>query len=89
MANNKKIPSGGAWVLAQEQDKVGDGFQELQAFEGQLAEVHIFDKVLSEVEILKMKETCAQSILKGSVISWNNFTSGVHGDVRKVPATCC
>ena len=89
MAKNKKIPSGGAWVLAQEQDKVGDDFDKNQAFEGELAEVHIFDKALSEEKILKMKESCAQSIHKGSVISWNNFTSGVHGDVRKVPATCC
>ena len=89
MAEEETIPSGGAWVLAQEQDAVGGRFDKSQAFEGELAEVHIFDKVLSDVEILKMKETCAQSILKGSVISWNNFTSGVHGDVRKVPATCC
>ena len=89
MAKGEKIQSGGAWVLGQDQDKVGGDFHEDQAFEGELAEVHIFDKVLSMEKILKMNETCAQSMRKDSVISWNNFTSGVRGNVTKVLATCC
>ena len=89
MAAGIEIPSGGAWVLAQEQDIVGGNYDESQAFEGELAEVHIFDKVLSEEEIFEMKETCAQCIREGNVISWNEFRSGVHGDVQEVPATFC
>ena len=88
-AEGVEIPSGGAWVLAQEQDTVGGGFDENQAFEGELTEVHIFDKVLSQEEIFEMKETCAQCIREGNVISWNEFRSGVHGDVQEVPATFC
>ena len=89
VAEGIEIPSGGAWVLGHEQDTVGGGFAENQAFEGELAEVHIFDKVLSEEEIFEMKETCAQCIREGNVISWNEFRSGVHGDVQEVSATFC
>ena len=76
--------------MGQEQDKVGGDFAENQAFEGELAEVHIFNKVLSEEDILQMNKTCGQSMLKGNVKSWDDFKSApVNGVVQKVHATFC
>ena len=91
VAKGVTIPSSrSAWVLGQEQDKVGGGFQEHQAFEGELAEVHIFNKVLSKEDILQMNKTCGQSMRKGNLESWDDFKSAdVHGDVQEVDAIFC
>ena len=76
--------------MGQEQDDVGMRFQENQAFQGRLAEVHVFNKVLSNEEILQMNKTCGQSMHKGNVKSWDDFRSaGVNGDVEMVHATFC
>ena len=76
--------------MGQEQDNVGKEFEEHQAFQGRLAEVHIFDKVLSKEKILQMNKTCGQSMHKGNVKSWDDFRSaGVNGDVEMVHATFC
>ncbi|MGD1808974.1 LamG-like jellyroll fold domain-containing protein [Dapis sp. BLCC M126] len=60
LSKGKKINSGGALILGQEQDKLAGGFDVNQAFEGQMAHVRIYDRVLSPEEInecMKVDET--------------------------------
>ncbi|MGD1703436.1 LamG-like jellyroll fold domain-containing protein, partial [Dapis sp. BLCC M229] len=51
LSKGKKINSGGALILGQEQDKLAGGFDVNQAFEGQMAHLRIYDRVLSPEEI--------------------------------------
>ena len=45
------IATGGALVLGQEQDKLGGGFALNQAFQGQMAHLRVYNRVLSPEEI--------------------------------------
>ena len=45
------IPGGGSLVLGQEQDTIGGGFAEYQAFEGELEDVRIYSYVLSREQV--------------------------------------
>ena len=83
------IPGGGTWVLGQDQDYVGGGFDVSQMMLGEMTEVNIWDKVFSYEEIREFSISC-QSKLQGNVKSWNDFLAGVKGNVRIVPkSTCC
>ncbi|NEN91260.1 MAG: hypothetical protein F6K48_21060, partial [Okeania sp. SIO3H1] len=50
-SQGKKIISGGSLVLGQEQDKIAGKFDANQAFEGQMAHVRMYNRVLSPEEI--------------------------------------
>ena len=86
--SGRKLSRGGMWVLGQDQDVVGGGFATNQAFQGEMTEVNVWDKVLSSKVILKMSKSC-QSTRGGNVKSWNDFKSGVKGNVKIVKPTCC
>ena len=58
-----------AFVIGQEQDGIGEGYQSEQAFIGDVTELNIWDKVFDENEI-KMMATC-QSFSKGNIVSWD------------------
>ncbi|NES04562.1 MAG: hypothetical protein F6K22_18040 [Okeania sp. SIO2F4] len=45
------IATGGALILGQEQDKLGGGFAVNQAFQGQMAQMRMYNRVLSPQEI--------------------------------------
>lgn len=86
---NYKIEGNGTWVLGQDQDSVGGGFQIGDAMQGEMTEVNIWKDVLSEKEIIEFSSSC-QSNLKGNVKSWENFKYGVKGEVivQKNPSCC-
>lgn len=47
------ITGGGALVLGQDQDSIGGGFDATQAWKGELDEVRVYSRVLSEAEVLE------------------------------------
>ncbi|KAL9972439.1 hypothetical protein ACROYT_G018741 [Oculina patagonica] len=73
------IRSGGTTVIGQEQDAVGGGFQADQSFVGDVTQVNIWDRVLSDNELFYHSSTC--NTAHGSVNSWSQFKDGVHGGV--------
>ncbi len=75
------LEPGGALVLGQEQDAVGGGFDPLQAFQGQITEVRVFDYARTDQQIqdnsgVLLANPEAES---GLVINWqgNVDSSGV------------
>ena len=46
------VTNGGSFVLAQEQDAVGGGFDPAQAFTGNIIIVRLYNKVLSDAEVM-------------------------------------
>ena len=75
------ITQGGTVVLGQDQDTMGGGFEDKDAFgDGQLAELNMWDRVLSEREIAGHYQDCL--IPQGNVHAWSDFKADIHGAVR-------
>ena len=66
-------------MLGQDQDTVGGGFKLEDTLNAQLAEVNMWDRVLSESEIAAQYTNC--KIPSGSVVTWSEFKTLTHGSV--------
>ena len=66
-------PTGGIWIIGQDQDRRGGGFEKIDAMKGLLAEVNIWDRVLCSYEIAALTSSCGP-IMKGNVKAHNDFT---------------
>ena len=73
------VRSGGHLVLGQDQDTVGGGFELDNTLNAQLAEVNMWDRVLSEKEIAAQYTNCR--IPSGSVVTWSEFKTLTNGSV--------
>ncbi|XP_078594462.1 uncharacterized protein LOC144872277 [Branchiostoma floridae x Branchiostoma japonicum] len=78
-----KVRSGGVWILGQEQDKVGGGFDPNQAFSGELSQVNLWDRVLTAAEI--GTDVCGQH---GNVIDWETTAINVFGQATSAKYRC-
>ena len=66
-------------MLGQDQDTVGRGFELENTLNAQLAEVNMWDRVLSEKEIAAQYTNCR--IPSGSVVTWSEFKTLTNGSV--------
>ncbi|KAI8497393.1 hypothetical protein Bbelb_246990, partial [Branchiostoma belcheri] len=74
------VNRGGAWILGQDQDTLGGGFVQGQAFRGELSQVNLWDRVLSEAEIgTSWSAFCSHH---GNVIDWRATNVQFFGQVR-------
>ncbi|MCP4442023.1 MAG: T9SS type A sorting domain-containing protein [Aureispira sp.] len=69
---NKDIRANGTFMLGQEQDAVGGGFEAEQAFEGDIAEVIIYDRVISPADRIKVESYLG---IKYGVTLGHNYVS--------------
>jgi hypothetical protein len=53
-----QIKGGGIWVIGQDQDSLGGGFQAIDSFKGILTEVNIWNRVLGSDEIKSFENDC-------------------------------
>ena len=75
------IPRGGTFVLGQDQDSLGGGFQTNNAFgPGQVTEVNLWSNVLSGSEISVQYQSC--HIPPGSVFAWPQFKNVSYGALQ-------
>ncbi|XP_066269302.1 uncharacterized protein [Branchiostoma lanceolatum] len=81
-----KVRSGGAWILGQDQDIVGGGFDANQAFVGELSEVNLWDRVLSPAEI--GADWAAFCGLHGNVIDWDTTNIELFGETSRAEYQC-
>ena len=82
------IPGGGVWVVGQDQDRLGGGFQMKDSFKGEMVETNIWNKVLTPQDILIMSRSCQANLPFGIIKSWKEFLAGVKGNVKKVKSNC-
>ncbi|KAJ7335989.1 Neuronal pentraxin-1 [Desmophyllum pertusum] len=81
------IDNNGIFILGQEQDNYGGGFQQYQSFLGQMSGVNMWNRVLTADEILHMSTNCSYGI--GNYLRWSDFVTGLHGGVSMTsPMTC-
>ena len=81
------IDNNGTFILGQEQDSYGGGFEQSQSFFGQMYGVNMWDTVLPAEEILRLSKNCTHGV--GNYLRWIDFVTGLHGNVTITsPATC-
>ena len=83
-----EIGNDGIFILGQDQDDYGGGFDQDQSFNGEIYNVNMWNRVLNAEEILKMSTDCADGV--GNYLMWKDFVDAdVYGDVSKTsPANC-
>ncbi|CAL8310922.1 unnamed protein product [Merluccius merluccius] len=74
LAPGHHLRAGGQLVLGQEQDSPGGGFDSTQALVGELAQVGIWDRVLTPGQVASLAR-CGQ-VAQGSLISWTESERG-------------
>ncbi|KAI8513949.1 hypothetical protein Bbelb_082730 [Branchiostoma belcheri] len=84
----ERVRRGGTWILGQDQDRVGGGFEASQSFIGELSKVNLWDRVLSPAEI------AADCSYHGNVIDWDTTDIRVLGEASRAeyhrcPSTTC
>lgn len=72
LSTNQTVKPGGFAVLGQDQDTIGGDFVVSDAFVGELAEVNLWDVVLSATDVAAQYRN--GYIPQGSVIQWSEFT---------------
>ncbi|KAK3861646.1 hypothetical protein Pcinc_032411 [Petrolisthes cinctipes] len=68
----------GTLVLGQEQDNLGGGFDRNQIFRGDLAQISLWDRVLSSRDVAGMAE--CRDVGRGNLFSSDTVTFELHGD---------
>ncbi|XP_028401168.1 sushi, von Willebrand factor type A, EGF and pentraxin domain-containing protein 1-like [Dendronephthya gigantea] len=84
--NGSIIRGGGKWVIGQDQDKLGGGFEAGGSFAGELVGIHIWDKILSYAEIEKISSSCRETA-KGNYVAFSDFI--IYGNVTRYRPDCC
>lgn len=75
-------------LLASPQDTYGGGFDATQAFVGDLANFHIWDKKLSVEEIYNLA-TCSSKAQVGNVFAWMETSLDIYGGASKWTFEAC
>ncbi|XP_066283061.1 adhesion G protein-coupled receptor L2-like [Branchiostoma lanceolatum] len=78
LSTGEKVSTRGTWILGQDQDSLGGGFDRKQAFSGEMSRVNLWDSVLSPTEIGTNWTTFCSH--QGNVINWTNTEVHVFGD---------
>ena len=75
-------------MIGEEQDKYGGDFTPKESFIGDLSQLNIWDRELSNNEIYDLASTCGHD--QGNVLAWADFHSRITGNVKKTaPSLAC
>ncbi|XP_046863456.1 sushi, von Willebrand factor type A, EGF and pentraxin domain-containing protein 1-like [Xenia sp. Carnegie-2017] len=85
VAKGQNLLAGGIWVVGQDQDTFGGGFQNSDCFKGIIDAVYIWDKVLSIDEIKLLANNC-NAYLSGYSIGYHDFE--FTNTTNRVEPTC-
>ena len=88
MSKGREIGNDGIFILGQDQDDYGDGFEQDQSFNGEIFNVNVWSTQLAADEILHMSTDCAHGV--GNYLRWKDFVDAdVYGDVTKASTVSC
>ncbi|KAL0279548.1 UNVERIFIED_CONTAM: hypothetical protein PYX00_001077 [Menopon gallinae] len=87
LAVKKPIPGRGRFIIGQEQDRFGGGFNEVESFVGKITNFDIWKRVLKKSEIEDMNENC--KYFAGDLFSWVDFLENTHGNIEISKSTFC
>lgn len=72
-------PANGSLVIGQEQDRLGGGFSESEAFLGRIGMLDMWDVILNETDVTKLWNSCEK--YHGNLMAWAQMQQYIHGDV--------
>ncbi|KAJ7352843.1 hypothetical protein OS493_033385 [Desmophyllum pertusum] len=72
------ITGRGTFILGQEQDELGGGFNTEESFVGDVSQMNVFDYVLSDNDIYNLVYSCDH--VKGNVAAWGDFREKLNGE---------
>lgn len=75
----------GSLVIGQEQDRLGGGFSESEAFLGKLGMMDMWDVVLDEDNVTALWNSCEK--YHGNLVAWAQMQQYIHGDVMVITCT--
>ena len=81
------IEPSGTWIIGQDQDSVGGGFQQADAFNGSLTDVNVWDRVLDASEISTLASKSCGLGMKGNYKAYKDFVPQIA--VQVVKTSCC
>ncbi|CAB4042850.1 Hypothetical predicted protein, partial [Paramuricea clavata] len=84
--SGEKFNAGGTWVIGQDQDSVGGGFQIVDSYKGILTEVNIWSKILGSGEIQRFANDCGLP-MQGNYKAYSNFT--ISKATGLIKPSCC
>ncbi|XP_078572722.1 neuronal pentraxin-2-like [Branchiostoma floridae x Branchiostoma japonicum] len=86
LSTGGRVGTGGTWILGQDQDTVGGGFDASQAFIGDLSQVNLWNRVLSSAEMNDQSASCDRH---GNVIDWADTFFDKRGKVTSSAYSPC
>ena len=81
-----QIKDGGIWVIGQDQDSPGGGFQAKDSFNGILTEVNIWNRTLGSDEIESFAKDC-DSLVQGNYKAYSDFN--ISSATELIKLSCC
>ncbi|KAL0114992.1 hypothetical protein PUN28_010511 [Cardiocondyla obscurior] len=87
LAQGTVVRANGSLVIGQEQDRLGGGFSESEAFLGKLGLLDMWDVVLNENDVTKLWNSCEK--YHGNLIAWAQMRQYIHGDVAILTSPFC
>ena len=81
-----QIKGDGIWVIGQDQDSLGGGFQAKDSFKGILTEVNIWNRVLGFDEIKSFANDC-DSLVQGNYKVYSDFN--ILSATEFIKPSCC
>jgi hypothetical protein len=82
----EKFNAGGIWVIGQDQDSLGGGFQTGVSYMGILTEVNIWNKILGSDEIKRFANDFGLAV-EGNYKAYSNFT--IYSATELIKPSCC
>ena len=83
----KTIEGNGIFLIGQEMDTLGGGFDSPQAYYGLVSHLNIWSKRLNSATLALMARGC--SAFEGDVVYWSDFRNDVRGNVIVVKDSVC
>ncbi|XP_048255629.1 sushi, von Willebrand factor type A, EGF and pentraxin domain-containing protein 1-like [Haliotis rufescens] len=87
LSTGKPIAGGGMFVIGQEQDSVGGGFDPREAFVGSIAHLNVWDRELPLDSIDSMRTECTE--FYGNIVAWPDVRNGIRGALKDATSTFC
>lgn len=81
--SNNSIGPGGLFIIGQEQDTFGNSFKSNESYCRSIAELHIWDRVLSSNEIFTMEMECSP-ISSGLAFKWSEAAMEIETSLTKL-----
>ena len=83
----QQIAPSGIWIIGQDQDTFGGGFQQRNAFDGSLTDVNVWDKILCASEISTLASKKCGLGMQGNYKAYKDFVP--KGGVNLGKPSCC